>query len=489
MDVESKVQDIRPIRPKIRLEILDSRQLEAIKSGTLHVLDHVGVRFPSERALSVFSEHGAQVDMESQIVKLSPDMVMEAMSHAPRSYMLTGRVEGTELVLDGTNTYFGSDGCGNLTLDFESGELRQSRKEDVGRMARVVDYLSSVSFYWPMVSAQDYGRLAPLHELAASYNNTVKHVQMETVMGEKTAQYAVRMAEVIAGGRQEMRQRPPFSNLICTVAPLGQDKDGIEAAMVFAEAGIPVGFMGMPTMGSTAPATPGGALVVGNAEVVSAMVLMQLVAPGAPVFHSLLASVMDPRTADYIVSIPDKYLCNAAAVQLAHDWGVPTLAGAFGLDHAEPNTWKLGRDNVYASLMVSLTGADTVVASGLLKASTLLVPEQIIYDDEIYHINRVVAEGIDTSSDALAIDVIAEVGPRGHFLSQKHTRKHMREIWIPELSHPRKQQDGSALLDLPHRAKAKLDRILAEHQAQPLEEAVQDEIMTLLEAAKQELEI
>ena len=481
------MHNLAPIRPKVRLEVLDSQQLEEIRSATLHVLEHVGVRFPSEKALKIFSEHGAQVDTDSQVVKLPSDLVLEAMRVAPRSYILAGRAEGTELVLDGTSTHFGSDGCGTLTVDFETGEERQSNKEDVAKMARVVDYLASVSFYWPMVSAQDYGRLAPLHELDASYNNTVKHVQMETVMGEKPAQYAVRMAEVIAGGKKEMRQRPPFSNLICTVAPLGQDKDGIEAAMVFADAGIPVGFMGMPTMGSTAPATPGGALVVGNAEVVSAMVLMQLVAPGTPVFHSLLASVMNPRTADYIVSIPDKYLCNSAAVQMAHDWGVPSLAGAFGLDHAEPNSWVLGRDSVYTSLMVSLVGADTVVAVGLLKASTLLLPEQIIYDDEIYHINRVVAEGIDTSSEALAVDIIAEVGPGGHFLSQKHTRTHLREIWLPELSHPRLPPDGSVPLDLTQRAKAKVERILAEHQPQPLDEAVQAEFKSILKAAEQEI--
>lgn len=478
--------NIAPIKSKLRLQVLDSQQLEEIRAATLHILETVGVRFPSEKALEVFAEHGAQVDLESQIVKLPSGLVLEAMKAAPRSYVLAGRAEGTDLVLDGTSSYFGTDGCGTLTIDFETRQERQSTKDDVAKMARVVDYLASVSFYWPLVSAQDYGPLAPLHELDASYNNTVKHVQMETIMGAIPAQYAVRMAEVIAGSVEEIRQRPPLSNLICTVAPLGQDKDGIEAAMVFAEAGIPVGFMGMPTMGSTAPATPGGALVVGNAEVVSAMVLMQLVAPGAPVFHSLLASIMDPRTADYIVSIPEKYLCNVAAVEMAHDWGVPALAGAFGLDHAKPATWKQGRDSVYTSLMVSLVGADTVVASGLLKASTLLLPEQIIYDDEIYHINRVVAEGVDTSSTALAVDVIADVGPGGHFLSQKHTRVHMRDIWIPELSHPRMSGDGTMIPDLSQRAKAKVDQILAEHQPQPLDKAVQAELKGLLKAAKLE---
>jgi trimethylamine--corrinoid protein Co-methyltransferase len=193
-----------------------------------------------------------------------------------------------------------------------------------------------------------------MREIEAAFNNTVKHVQTETVMGAKAAEYAVRMAEVIAGDSVNMRQFPPLSVLICTIAPLSQDKEGIEGAMVFAEAGIPVGFMSMPTLGSTAPAKMAGTLVVGNAEVVSAMVLMQLVAPGAPVYHSLLPSVMNPRSAEYIVSIPEKFLCNTAAVEIAHDWGVPSLAGSFGMDHQTPGTWSLGRDSVYNSLLPAL---------------------------------------------------------------------------------------------------------------------------------------
>jgi trimethylamine--corrinoid protein Co-methyltransferase len=396
-------------------------------------------------------------------------------------------VEGTDLLLDGTASYFGTDGCGTLTVDFETGQQRRSRKDDVARMARVADYLSSVSYYWPMVSAQDFGHLAPLHELDASFNNTAKHVQSETVMGEVPARYAVRMAEAIAGDRKTMRARPPLSILICTIAPLGQDPEGIEAGMVYAQAGIPVGFMAMPNMGATAPAAPGGALVVGNAEVVSALVLMQLVAPGAPVFYSLLASVMDPRTADYIVAIPQKYLCNTAAVQLAHDWGVPILAGAFGMDATQPASWQLGRDHVYTALMVPLAGAELVTGGGMLKASTLLVPEQIIYDDEIYHTHRVLVEGIDTTPDGLALDVIATVGPRGHYLAQEHTRQHLRKVWIPELTHPRPPLDGKPLPGISQRARARFDRILAEHQPEPLEKKLQAELQAILDAAEREM--
>lgn len=257
--------------------------------------------------------------------------------------------------------------------------------------------------------------------------------------------------------------------------------------MVFAEAGLPVGFMAMPNMGSTAPAAVGGALAVATAEVVSAMVLMQLVAPGVPTFYSIVASVMDPRSGDYINAVAEKYLCHVAGVQIAHDWGVPILGGAFGVHEETPATWQHGRDSVYNALMVPLAGADIVVGLGMLRASTLLVPEQILFDDEIYHTNRRVAEGIDLSPEDLPLDVIQAVGPGGHYLSQKHTRRRVRELWIPELTHPAPFLTAGPRPDIRGRARAELDRILAEHEPEPLDRAVQGELRSILDAAAQEI--
>ena len=477
--------NIKPIQRNLQLDVLSPIELEEIKSGTLRVLNEVGVIFPSERALKIFADYGAKVNFETSIVRMKPDLVTGAMDKAPRSYTLSGRVDGTDLHLGDSHTYFATDGCGVETIDFETGEQRLSCKDDVAKMARVADYLSSISFFWPMVSAQDYGKLAPLHELDASFNNTVKHVQTETVIGEEMAHYAVKMAEVIAGNPENLIINPPLSSLICTIAPLGQDREGIEGAMVFAEAGIPVGFMGMPSMGATAPAVPGGALVVANAEVVSAMVLMQLVAPGAPVFHSILVSAINPQSAEYIVGLPEKYLCNAAAVQMAHEWGVPSLAGSFGLESAEPATWQIGRDSVYTALLCALAGADFTIGLGMIKASTLLIPEQIIFDDEIYHSHRILTQGLNINQTGLALDIINQVGPGGHFLAQKHTRSNLRERWIPRLTNPQ-SVNGDGPADIQMRARAELDRILDEHQPKPLDRTVQNELVSILEAAGSE---
>ena len=481
------MSNIIPIESELSLKVLDEVQLEEIKNATLYILEKVGVRFPSSKATNIFAENGARVDFETSIVRMAPEFVLETLKKAPRKFILSGRVEGTDLLLGSGKSYFATDGCGHETIDFDTGMLRPSCKDDVAKMARVADYLSSIAFYWPMVSAQDYGRLSPLHELDAAFNNIGKHVQTETVMGESLARFAVQMAEVIAGDKQNLRKHPPLSSLICTIAPLGQDKEGIEAAMIFAEAGIPVGFMGMPTMGSTAPAVPGGALVIGNAEAVSAMVLMQLVSPGAPVFQSLLVSAMDPRSADYIVSTPEKYLCNVAAVQMAHDWGVPSLAGTFGVDCAESDSWQLGRDSVYTALMCALAKTDISIGLGMLKASTILVPEQILFDDEIYHSHRILSRGLDIGETSLALDLIQSINPGGHFLAEKHTRKHIRQRWIPELTHPGPSFDGKPILEIRDRAKQKIEKILTEHNPPPLDKNIQSELNVILAAAEREL--
>ena len=480
----SETPQLQPIVPSYHLRILDDEQLEQFKSATLTILEEVGIHCPSEKALNIYAEHGAQVDFESQIVKLPPDVVMEAMSHAPRYYTMGARSPAHDLNLDGTAMYCATDGTGTETIDFETRQRRASTKDDVAKMARVTDYLSSLGFYWPIVSAQDYAATAPLHELDASFNNTVKHVQTETVMDEPMARYAVEMAQVVAGDEATMRQRPPLSSLICTIAPLAQDVGGMESALVFAEAGLPVGFMSMANTGSTAPATIAGTVVIADAEIVAAMVLIQMAHPGAPVYHSLMPGIMHPRTGAYLGNAWEGELFNAVGVELAHAWGVPTLVGSFGTDAQVPG-WQSATEAGTILLLCALCGAETGSGMGLLESCTLLYPEAILLDTDIYHRVRINAAGLDTSLEALALEVIKEVGPRGHFLKQRHTRDHMRQRQFSDLVAQPKA--GGGYRDPIEVAREKVDWILEHHQPEPLDEAKQAELKRILEAAEREL--
>jgi len=475
---------IEPIRSDYRVQFLTDEQLDRFQEATLELLAEIGVKFPSEEALAIFAEHGAEVDFETEIVRIPRRLVREAMESVPRTFKVGGRDPSCDLELQEGTTYFTTDGCGVETVDFETGERRASRKEDVARMAHVCDYLSSIGFYWPMVSAQDFGRTAPLHELDASWNNTVKHVQSETLMGAKPARYAVEMATVIAGDAQRVRERPPLSLVLCTIAPLMQDKEGIEGAMVLARAGIPVGFLAMPNLGTTGPATLEGSLALGDAEIISGAVLLQLVSPGCPVFHSIMHGYVDPRTGAYL-PYPLGRKAGAAAVDMAHGWGMPSFAGAFGTESDRPGTWQAASEVALDPMLVGLAGAEWVTGIGLNESFTLLYPEAIIFDDELYHRARYALMGLELNEETLALDVIEAVGPGGHFLAQRHTRKHMRHAMERGLAH---QLGPDGQYRDPHEvAREKVRWILENYEPQPLEEAKRAELSRILEAADREL--
>lgn len=479
----NETPELQPIVPAYRMRILSDQQLSELQAATLDILEQIGFQCPSRKALEIYAEHGGQVNFETQIVKLPYSVVMEAMSHAPRFYTLGARSPAHDLNLDGNATYIATDGTGVETIDFKTNQRRGSVKADVARMARVADYLSSIGFYWPMVSAQDFPTIASLHELDASFNNTVKHVQTCTVVEEKTAHYAIEMAKVIAGDEATMRARPPVSSLICTIAPLAMDLEAMEAALVFAEAGIPVGFMSMACGGSTAPATVAGTIAVADAEMVAAMVLIQMAHPGALIYHSLMPGIMHPRTGDFDGGARDTGLFYPVGVELAHNWGVPTLA-AVGTS-ADSSGWESALGIASNMLMVALCGADTASGIGLRETCTLLTPEGLVLDADIYDQVRVDAGGLDTSQEALALDVIKAVGPRGHFLRQKHTRQQLRKLEFSELTDQLSKEGG--FRDPIEVAVEKTAWILDNHHPEPLSEDQQTELTRILKTAESEL--
>jgi trimethylamine--corrinoid protein Co-methyltransferase len=475
---------IEPLRPAYALRFVSDEQLDQLQEATLEILENVGVRFPSEKALAIFAEHNAHVDHATQIVKIPRGLVFKALATAPRYFVLGARYPAEDLQLGEGVTYFTTDGCGVETIDFDTRQRRPSCKADVGRMARVADYLSSIAFYWPMVSAQDYGRTAPLHEMDASWNNTLKHVQSETIMGEIPARYAVEMGVVIAGSREELRRRPNFSLVVCTIAPLIQDTDGIEGALVLAEAGVPVGFLAMPTLGTTAPATLAGALAMGDAEIISAVVLMQLASPGAPVFHSLMQAWADPRTGAY-VSYPLDGRARYAPVEMAHHWGLPSLGACFGTDSPRAGTWQSAGEPAIDTFLAGLAGAEIVTGMGLSDTYTLLYPEQLIMDSDLYHRARYYLMEMEVSPETLALDVIRAVGPGGHFLAQKHTRQHMRQSLVRAITH--QVGPDNRYRDPQEVALEQVHWILENYQPEPLEEARQAELTRILAAAGREM--
>ena len=468
-------------RNRPRLEILSQAAIERIHLATLDTIERTGVRFPSERAQRIWAEHGATVDRDSGVVKAPAALIEVALKTAPPTYDLAARNPAQDLPLDGEHVYLGTDGCGIDVLDPWTLEVRRSALQDVADIARVADALPEIAFHWVAVSAQDRPpETRSLDELFAVWRNSTKHVQSESIVTASETEVAVEMAAAIAGGRTALRARPVLSLMQCTISPLAHDGGAIDASLVAAEAGVPVGFMTMASCAFSGPATIAGSLVVGNAEVVTALALMQLAFPGSPVYYAAAQTAMDLRSGAYTGGGPEDFLFGAATNQLSDFYNVPLSMGAYATG-AKRSDWQAGLENGLSSFMASVVGSDMLLGAGLLHGSRIWSYEQMILDCEIAGIVARMLDGVTVDEESLALDAIHEVGPGGDFLTSPHTRKTMRGLWQSRYLDRRPYGQWEADPDKYHReALEKARTLLRDHRPEPLDPALDAELARMI---------
>jgi trimethylamine--corrinoid protein Co-methyltransferase len=464
-------QKIKSIsNPKLSLNILTDAEVRQIHTATLNIIETVGIRFPSKKALDILEAHGAQIDQKTLIAKIPGSIIEEFLAKAPPKYTLAALNPMLDLQLDGNHSHLGTDGCGVEIIDAFKNVRRRTTKKDVSDVARVADFMDEIAFHWVPISAQDcHPHSRSLHELEAVWNVSNKHVQTETIINEEEMRTAIEMASVLSGGKEELRNRPILSIMQCTTGPLGHDGGSLEAGLIAAEAGLPVGYMTMASCGTTGPITLAGNLVVGNAEVLSALALMQMAYPGCPVYYAAAQTVTDLRTGAYTGGGPEDYLFGAATNILSDFYNVPLSMGAFATGAKVPD-WQAALDNSLSSFMAVSTLSDMLLGAGLLHGSRILSYEMLMMDSEIWSILYSMFKGIVINEETLALDTIRAVGPTGNFLAQKHTKKYMHERWIPTLIDRRPynvwemEKDGAR-----EWAREKVKKILIDYHPEPLE--------------------
>jgi len=448
-------------------------------------MESVGVKFPSHKALDILEAHGGTVDRQTTVAKIPGQIVEEYLAKAPPTYTLAALDPALDLPLDGTYSHLGTDGCGVEILDAFSGERRTTTKQDLMDVSRVADYLDAIAFHWVAISAQDCPpHSRSLHELEAVWSVSKKHVQTETIVNEREMRAGIEMAAALVGGKEALRKRPVLSIMQCTLSPLGQDGGSLEAGLVAAEAGLPVGYMTMASCASSGPVTLAGNLVVGNAEVLGALVLMQMAYPGCPVYYAAAQTATDLRTGAYTGGGPEDYLFGAATNVLADFYKVPLSMGAFATGAKQPD-WQAALDNSLSAFMAVSTLSDMLLGAGLLHGSRILSYEMLLMDSEIWSMLHSLYQGIEVNDETLALDAIREAGPGGSFLALKHTRRHMRERWQPTLIDRRpyniweEKRDGAR-----DWARQKAQQILKDYHPDPLEAGLKKELQKIIKSVE-----
>lgn len=466
------------------LRPLSPEGLARLHDASLRILAETGVTVGSAAIRDRLTAAGARVDGDR--VRMPARLVDAALAAAPRTYTLAARDPAWDLPLDGAHGYLSVDGSAAEILD--TGVRRPSTEADLAQVTRLADALPEIAFLWQGVEAGDRPVLVrPLHELRTQLANSGKHVQLMTAVTPLAARGAVELARAVAGGADALRARPILSSFQVSLSPLQFEGDALEAALVYAEAGVPAGFVVMAIGCATAPATPAGVLAQTNAEVLAGVTILETLTPGSPTFYGACSTTMDLRSGLVACGGPEDLLYQAAFAQLARHYRLPSSVGTFAPGAKSPD-WQAGVENGLSGLVSLLAGADMMSGAGLLFAARVFALEEMVLDAEIFGLLRHLAAGIAIDDETLAVDVIGEVGPAGNFLAEDHTLAHMRGLWQPRVFDRGTWEDWEAngRPGPRDRARERARSLLANHVPQPLEDGVGEELDRIVAAFSRE---
>lgn len=416
---------------------LSDADVERIHQTSMKVFSEVGIQVNFPAARELFREAGTVVDESTRVVRIPGDLVEELINKAPSDIQLCGRAKNGQLdcQIGGSRVYLGTGGTALKVLDPGDTISRRARLEDIMNMARLVEALDNIHFYMINVYPSDVpAEEVDVNRFAAALNWTRKHIMggVYTLQGVRNV---IKMAEIIAGSAKRLREQPIISMVTCPISPFKLDESYGELTMEVARNYVPVVVPVEPLCGATAPVTLAGNLLVQNVDTLSGVMLTQLTNPGTPVLYGCISSITDLRDMKYLSGAVEMGLMNAAAAQMARFYNLPYYATA-GMSDSKVNDAQAGYESAITSLLVALAGGNFIHdAAGFLEFCMTASYDKLVIDNEIIGMVMRAVEGIKVDEETLAFDLVKKVGPGGHFVSSRHTRRHMRtEQYYPQLS-------------------------------------------------------
>lgn len=456
---------------RLRTDLLSTEERALLHEQTLTVLEEVGTAVKVAEALDLLEAGGATVDRESGVARLPRALVERCLATAPRTVLLAGRDPANDVVVGDGRVTFTSDGTATYIVDDDTGERREGSADDQRMLNRLFDALPNVDYIWPTISARDLDPVAVDLEIQAiAFRSCAKHVQDEI----RTPDLVPAMLDMMAAvGGGTPAERPVFSQINCTIAPLSHDIEMTEASLALARAGVPIVIMPMPLMGTTAPMSIAGVTVMCMAEMLSAVVLFQLAAPGCPLIGAPEPGAADLRSGLYLCGAPEATMAILTCVEMTRHYGLPCQGPGFGGDAKAPD-YQEGAEGMSAALTGALVGADTLVGVGTFDGAQATSLAKVVLDNDSAGVVRTLIGEVTIDAVETLVDDIRAVGPGGHFMGRRSTRQRGRGggIWLPQVFR-RGTYESHAGRTLVQDALERARHLLATHEVRPLGDGVE----------------
>lgn len=421
-------------------KLIKQEDYQRIHEASLKILRETGVVFHSQEAIDLFKKHGARVN--GNIVYIDAPMVEKALSSCPKKFVWHARNEERSVTV-GEGILIQPNIGPVYIQDMDQGR-RLATLKDLANLVKicqasdVIDLNGSVPVD-PCDADKEKKYFQIMYEIL---KNTDKPIIGACVTGPE-AKKMLEMAEIAMG--EGSLDRPSVGVLVNSLTPLGYAPETVETMIEYSKRKQIILLAPCIMAGVSGPVSLLGTAVLQNVELLAGIVLTQLVNPGTPVVYATASSVGYMKNASYAAGTPEAMLINTPNIQMGLEfYHLPTRTMC-GITHSKVLDCQAGYETMMSLMMGLMSGAHIFVQClGVLDAIMATSYEKIIIDEELIRRVKRIRNGIDTSDQALAVEIIQEVGHGGTYLTHESTFAGFRDFWSPTVSNWDSYQDWLA---------------------------------------------
>ena len=406
--------------PLPRARLISDDEVEHIHQTALRILAEIGIRCAVPEARAIMAKAGAQIAESDNRVRIGHDMVEQALKTVPPELTLTPRNAGHAVRLGGdwltTAAVLGPPNCSDLLRGRRSGTLA-----DLSELLKLTQFFNVVQMNgWPVEPLDCEVRFRHLDAARAMLTLTDK-VPYVFCQSRQRIEDVLTMCAIARGQTlEEFGASPGVFSIINTNTPLQYDVPMTVGVMEMARHGQPTLLTPFVMAGASTPATVASAMAVTCAEILFGVVLAQLVRPGAPVLFGCASKNVDMKTGSPAYGLADAMVCSIIGGQMARRYGMPLRSSNFSASNIPD--FASGYESANSSWSAIAAGVNLLMhAAGWVEGGLCTSYEKFVLDCELVQSLTHMLQPVTVTSETLAFEELAEVGPGGHFFGTPRT--------------------------------------------------------------------
>jgi trimethylamine---corrinoid protein Co-methyltransferase len=447
---------------RLTLRLLSSEEVSTIREKCLFLLSTMGMKVDHEPVLKLLAEAGADVDLETRVVRFPVDLIETALGTVPHEITIRGAEERRDCHIPHPEGMFHT--CTNIQSmlhhDPETGRFEDNSVKRYTEWCQIIELLENADICTIQTPMDVPAESAEVHALSIQLQNTTKPIYMHPYSLESLP-YMFELLVARMGSIEALRERSLAVVNPGTVSPFVVKAMDAEEILQACHHGVPIMSDGHVMAGFTSPVTLAGSVLQNCAEVLGHLVICQVIKPGHPFLMCMYNVPGDMGTGFSTMATPSANLQRSAGTQVCKEafgtpvTGCPLMTDSYSTDGRAVAEKALG------GLMSIMAGMDLVYGIGRLGGASLASPVELVIDDQLVGLLKEYVGGVQVDDDHLAVDEIIEAGIGGSFVHSKHTLRHCRDYVEPSLFRFQLQQiwEAEGEKDLYERGAAEYARL------------------------------